>query len=277
MADVQVYEFTSYRAFLKAWLEARAGRPSLRSLASRLDCSASLLSGIVNGQRDLDEARAETLGRLLEMDPDQRRYFMDLVVFEQSTSRSRRRMALDRILATQNFREARRVAASTWRLFSTWRVPAVAELAQCAGFKAEPAWIARQLRPTITEAEAAEALADLEGLGLLVRDEEGRLLGGSESWATEHEVDQNIVATALHELHKQGMDRALDALERDPHTERQFGVVTAAIPAGELEALKDMVAHFQEAFMQRCEGAAGERTQVYQLNMQLFALSEPTG
>ena len=81
MADVQVYEFTSYRAFVKAWLEARAGRPSLRSLAGRLDCSASLLSGIVNGQRDPDEARAETLTRLLDLDPDQRQYFMDLVVF----------------------------------------------------------------------------------------------------------------------------------------------------------------------------------------------------
>ena len=156
-------------------------------------------------------------------------------------------------------------------------MPAVAELARCAGFQADPAWIARQLRPTITEDEAAEALADLVGLGLLVRDEGGRLVRGSESWATEHEVDQNIVAMALHELHKQGMNRALDALERDPHTERQFGVVTAAIPAGELEALKALVARFQESFMHRCDAAEGQPNQVYQLNVQFFALSEPTG
>ena len=276
MAEVELYAYLDYRSFLKDWLAERAGRPSLRTLAGRLGCSPALLSGIVNGHRDLDDARGEGLCRALELDQQRRHYFLDLVVVEQSTSRGLRRAALERVLATRNFHGARRIEESAWRLFSRWSYPAVAELARCQGFRADPAWVAATLRPQISVEEAAGALATLQELGLLVQDAAGQWGPGSSALVTEHHVDQRIIALALRELHQEMILRAARSLVRDPADERQFGVVTTAVPRALVEDLKTMVARFLEEVMQRCEQATEDRDVVYQLNVQLFPLSEQT-
>jgi uncharacterized protein (TIGR02147 family) len=70
------------------------------------------------------------------------------------------------------------------------------------------------------------------------------------------------------------LERARDAIEAFDPEERHLGAVTVAVPASLVPRLKQEVAAFQERVMHLCDTAAEDKDRVYQLNLQLFPLSD---
>ena len=146
------------------------------------------------------------------------------------------------------------------------------ELAQRADFVADPAWVARQMQPRITPAQARDALETLFELGMLV-EEEGRVRPADVSVATPHEV----AGLAAHNYHQQMLDRARDAIEGADPEERHMLGITVAIPASLVPTLKAELDAVQERLLHLCDEHATEAERVYQLGLHLFPLSVPSG
>lgn len=272
---VAIYEHTNFRQYLKAWFEDRKGRPSVRGFAKKVGCSPALLSSIMSGTRDLAAAMVERVADGLGLDPDEKTYFQLLVEWEQGGTVKARRQALDRLMALRRFKAARRIEDTLYLVFSRWYYPAIVELSRCVGFREDPAWIAATLMPPITPEEAAEALDVLVGCGFLAPGPDGRLRPVDVTWATEHEVDR-ITGHLLADMHRWLLARAPQALEEFAPTERHFGTLSLALtPAAYTEA-KAAVARFEEEMLARFGGVEAPG-RVFQLSVQLFPLSRPTG
>lgn len=271
---IRIYDYTDYRKYLKDWFEERQGRPSVRGFAKKVDCSPSLLSSVMNGSRDLAAPLAEKVVLAMGLDPDEKGFFLDLVAMEQAETRAQRREAVDRVMGVRRFRSSPQIVDAMYLIFSRWYYPAILELARCASFREDAAWIARTLVPAITEAEATEALVMLITAGFLVRGDDGVLVAAGTSWATEHEVER-VMSSGLVTMHRWVTGRAPDALEEFPKEERHFGTLALAIPEAALPELKKTITRFEEEVFSRF-GALKDPERVFQVSVQAFPISRPT-
>lgn len=274
--DPRPFDYTSYRDYLRDWFAARDGRPSQRGFANKVNLSASFLTTVLQGERDLNAWDAERVADQLGLDERGRGYFLDMVEYNQPGSAARRALAFDRMTATRRFLGAARPVDHAWALFRQWYVPAVAELVRCEGFVEDPAWIAATLRPPIQPEEAERALETLLAIGMLVRDESGRLRQANPVMATDHEVAR-AQGVGLGAWHLWMLERAAEVLDTLPPSERHFGGLTAAVSPELLAELKDRLSRFAEEVVARCENHPGPADRVVQIAFQLMPLSAVTG
>ncbi|HHH27276.1 MAG TPA: TIGR02147 family protein [Polyangiaceae bacterium] len=269
-----VYEYVDYRRFLEDHYKARKRQDkkfSFRFFARRAGLSSSnFLKLVMDGKRNLGATTIDKFVTALKLTPDEASFFADLVAFDQAETVVERNRAFERVAANRRFRRARRLEGPLFRYLTRWYYPAVRELAGREDFKEDPAWIAKQLTPTITVGQARSALKTLQELGLLVADESGRLVRGDTSLTTGHEV-RSVVIPAYH---RQMIERAADALERVVPEERDMSALTVCIKATSLADLKERIHRFREEMLERCDREEDPQ-QVYQLCIQLFPLSKP--
>jgi len=267
-----IYAYLSYRDYLRDWFAAQKAidrRYSHRLFARQAGVkSPSLLSEIIAGRRSLTAATADGFVNALRLDREASAFFLTLVQFDQARAAAEKNEAWEHIAASQRFRTARPVDDGVVRYLSNWYYPATRELALRADFQPEPEWIARQLRPAVSRAQARDALETLLALGMLVRDGE-RVIPAEVSVATSHE----IAGLVAHNYHQGMLKRAAEALTTTPAEERHYCALTVAIPRSLIPQLKSELDTLQERLLHLCDQHADSAEQVYQINLQLLPLS----
>lgn len=271
-----IYSSLNYREWLAEWFRMRDGAPSMRGFAPSVPCSPQLVSAVVRGGRDLDPEHAPRWARALELDDEAAAFFCTLVQLLHGNSSRAREAALQRALATQQYQRAQRVSQATLRLFSSWLVPVLAELATCPGFSEQLDELHRALLPEVTEGQLRDALGTLTELGVLQGPAGQRRATGQQHWRTDHEVYGGVVAVALQTLHREMLRQAQGALDNLPGDERHFTTTTFALPSSAMPQLKQRISQFQEELMQLIASAEGPPDEVHQLGLQLFPLARLT-
>ncbi len=267
-----LYAYLDYRAYLRDWFQFRKSanpRFSHRVFARLAgQRSPSLLKHVMDGQRNLTPATTEAFIRALKLSSEEAEFFSWLVRLDQAPGVDERNLAWERISATRQVQRAYRIEGEGFRYLSHWYIPAVRELATLPGFRPEPGWIARTLRPRITEAQARQALSTLEELGLLVAQGD-RLVPADAVVKTPHEV----TGLAVHNYHQGMLARASEAIGDFDPDERHLGAVTLAVAPALVPQVKAELASFLERVVALVEGAEETRDRVYQVNLQFFPLS----
>jgi uncharacterized protein (TIGR02147 family) len=133
----------------------------------------------------------------------------------------------------------------------------------------DPAWIGRRLIPPISPQQAQKALDLLLQLGLLKRDESGRLVQSDAFISTGDEVTSTSVAN----YHRTMIQMGAEALDRFPGPDRDISSVTMALSEKNFREIKALIQRFRKELLaiadqdQNSEG-------VYQANFQLFPLAK---
>ena len=273
MPDVpSVFGYLDFRAFLRDWFDAKKTknpRFSHRMFARKADQkSPSALLAVIEGKRNLTPQSSDGFVKALALDGDESAFFLALVRMQCAEDADTRDQALAQVRATRRFRDARRLEGGALEYLARWYYPAVRELATCAQFRDDAAWISSMLRPPITEAQASEALRVLLELGLIARGADGKVRAAETSLVTPHEV----AGLAARQYHLAMIERARESLSF-PSKDRHLLGVTVAVPADMLPALKRELDRFQERVLELCDSATEPRGVVLQLNLQLFPLS----
>ena len=269
-----VYEYTDYRQFLSDHFAASKQQKkqySFRYFARRAGLSSSnFLKLVMDGQRNLGPTTIEKFVKALKLGAEEATFFTDLVALDQAQTVAERNRAFERVAANRRFRAARRLHGPLFKYLTHWYYPAVRELAGRPDFRDDPAWVAKQLMPPINVRQARAALATLRDLGLVVEDEDGKLVRGETSLTTGHEV-RSIVIPAYH---RQMIERAASSIDTVQPDERDVSALTVCIRASSIADLKQRIRRFREEMLERCD-TEEEPEQVYQLCIQLFPLSRP--
>lgn len=268
-----LFSFLSYRRYLEAWFAARKAadaRFSHRLFARRAGAaSPSLLAEVVAGKRNLSGPMVDGFVTALGLTGASAAFFRDLVALDQAPTEAERNAAWQRLAAHRRFRTARPIDGAAFTYLSTWYLPAIRELALRSDFRAEPDWVARELEPKITANQARDALDTLFELGLLAAGPDGRTVPVDTTVATPHQVQ----GLAVHNYHRQMLERAIDAVEAVRSDERHLVGVTVAVPEALVPTLKAELDRFQERLLHLCDEHVAEAERVYQLELCLIPLS----
>lgn len=269
---VEVYGYLDYRAFLRdfyATKKAKSRAFSYRSFSKRAGvASPNYLKLVVEGQRSLSAKMAERFAIACGLDADAARYFVHLVAFNQAKTSSERAQHYGKLTSFQRYRQAHKLEIAHAAYYSDWFMPAIRELAASREFKDDPEWIADQLVPSITPLQASRALETLLELGLLVRDDQGRLTQADVLLSTGPETRGLHIAA----FHRAMTQRAIESIDLVPAQDRDISSLTLCLSRGGLRAFKERIQRFRRELLE-LSALESDPEQVVQLNFQLFPLT----
>jgi uncharacterized protein (TIGR02147 family) len=271
-AVVDVFRYRDFREYLAAFYDAKKKHGySYRAFAKAAAVGApNYLKLVIDGDRNLSEAMAERFADACRLQGDSRGYFLDLVQFNQAATDDVRNQVHARLCRYPRFRAAQPLELAQKEYHSQWYIPVVRELVALSEFSEEPEWIASVVFPRISRSEAASALAVLTKLGLVERDEHGRLRQSDRALSTGDQAR----GLYIRNYHAEMMQRATAAMETVPAAERFVSSSTLSASERTFALIRQRVSDFRREMIELCDSDP-EPQRVMQLNMQWFPVSTP--
>lgn len=270
---IDIYQYTDYRKFLADFYrEKKESTPSFSYRA--FSKAAGLSTGnylwqVITGRANLGNGNVQKFCAGLKLKKHEADYFENLVRFNQARTNDEKNHYYQKLASSKRYLKVRQLEKDQFEFFSKWYYAAIHELVALPEFRRDPAWIAARLHPEISPREAAEALDLLFRLGLVAEGAEGRVVQTHRHISSGYEV----ASLAAANFHRQMIQRAYEALEKVHHTNRDISSLTIAISKDKLAEAKRRIHEFKRQLHEFL--ASGEVADaVYQLNFQLFSLSE---
>lgn len=245
------------REFLSAELTRRLqARPgySLRAFARDLGLSPGELSEILRGKRPLSPKKTARVAERLGLSATETRALLGMGRLEAAgvagVPLAERALTLD-----------------LFHVVSEWYCFAILNLAETKGARLDPRWIAGRLG--ISPTEAMVALEKLERVGLLSREDDGTLAVDDEFVL----APDGIPSEAIRKYHRAILQKAIAALETQPTDRRDISGLGVALNPRDLPAVRREIREFQQ-YLAKKYGAAGRKTEVFQLEIALFQLTK---
>lgn len=218
---------------------------SIRSFAKKLNINSGALTEIMSSKRRISEKLAIDLCSSLDLTQKEKEVFMRPF--------ARAHALIDGI----NYFETNENL--------NWYHFAVLSLIKTSHFKTSPDFISKALK--ISPEYADSLMQDLLRLKIVNWNNEGRLYRTKENIKT----CDNKSSDHLKELHKTNISKALDSLSL-PVEQRDLTSIMMPVNIAHLDEAKKMIRKFQDDISILLE--CGEKTQVYNLCVQLYPISE---
>lgn len=269
---VHVFDYVDYRLYLRDFYAAQKARSSAfshRAFSRRAGLkSSNYLSLVMKGERHLSSEMAPRFAKACGLAKREASFFCDLVAFGQANTTDEKQRWHERLARYGRFREAHRLVNEQAAYYQHWYMPALRELVTLPSFREDPEWIAASLEPSISAKQAKEALASLLKLGLLVRDEAGKLRQAQALVTTGPGPLGHHIFTYHHGM----IDLGKRALEQLPREQRDISSLTLCISAVTFPRLAQRIRELRQELLELAELETAPE-QVVQLNFQLFPLS----
>lgn len=269
--SINVLNYWDYRIFLHdLYAQQREihKRYSYRQFAKDLGFKASnFLHLVIGRKRNLSDEAISQIQKHIDWTAQEKRYFYNLVHFNQASTEKERlsfKIKLEKIVGDQRGL----ISEDEHDYFSKWYIPILKEIVGLKGFVSNLNWIAKKIRPHLSEDLIKDGLQKLERLGLLKR-QNNRWLQTQEHLATSSEVTSNLI----HGYHKQMLELSLNALGF-PATKRDISAMTMSLSPEQFNWLKTRVIAFRDEIQQEFQDNTSDATLVAQLNIQLFPVTE---
>lgn len=240
----------------------RNPRFSLRALAKRLNVSPSHLSRVLRGRKQFSYEMTTRLVRELDLSAEQ----SARVLREFETSRKSQGMSMN--FASRDQREKQILDLESFRLIADWYHFPLLELIRIKGFQANEKWMARRL--SLPHPVMTAALRRLERLGFIERAKGTISLKENKLFKT----PDDIHSVAIRRHHEQMLQKANEALESQSTEVREFQGLNLIFDPSDTEMAKKIIRNFVRDFNKAFSKESGE--EVYQLNVQFFALTKET-
>lgn len=246
---------------------------SLRAFSKRAQLrSSNYLKLVMDGERNLTQEMAARFAEACALRGQSAEFFCALVAFNQADNAKDRDRAYARVSKFKRYRTVHRLDRAQDAYHAHWYIPAIRELVVRLDFREDPQWLARQLMPAITPREAERALKVLIELGLLTRNDAGRL----EQVDALVQTTETPISHHIQRYHRAMMERAADAMHKVPHQQRQIESITLCLSEARMRDLKARVESFCGEILQEYQADADSR-RVVQLNVQFFPLTIEEG
>jgi uncharacterized protein (TIGR02147 family) len=271
---VNIFDFTDYRAYLKAYFEARKKSDpkfSHRWLARRLDLSTSnLLWLVMQGKRNLTGTLCHKITEVFRLSRREAEYFENTVGFMQAKTNKEKDRYFSRMAIMRKKLKVDRIEERQYEYYTNWYHPVVRELVAGPLFNGDYEALSRMLQPSITPSQAKRSVELLLKLGMIKR-QGGRYVQTSPLVTTGPEVNSLAVVN----FHRAMGGLAVEALDRFPKNERNITSSTIFINAELYETIRKRIEDLRNELLSLA-GSVEQGERVYQANFQLFPVSRTT-
>jgi len=268
-----IFEYENYRTFLKevfAAFKSRNKKYSLRLFARIAGFqSHNTLWNVMEGRSNLSSRSISKISLALKLNKEEAVYFQNLVLLNQSKSSVEKAQYLEEIIRSRAYKKTHPLTESQLRYYTRWYYVVIREMVNLPQFKEDPQWVAENTAPTISAGEAKEALTELVKLGLLKRNEAGRLVQTNTIVATTNEVTSSLVT----QFHREFMKRASESIDLINRANRDISSVTFRVSEQTAQRLKEKIQNFRKELTEEASRDA-EPEAIYHLNLHLFPVTQ---
>jgi uncharacterized protein (TIGR02147 family) len=273
MKKIAIFEYDNYRAYLRdLYRFYKETKPcfSYRYFSQKAGFrSPNFLKLIIEGKRNLSSESIERFTDALNLSKKEADFFRVLVHLNQARTIGEKKLYAEQLMQSRSFRSIHPLRQDQYRYYRDWYNIPIREMTVLPEFSEDPGWIARRLVPTISPQQAQRALDLLFQLGLLKRDESGRIVQSDAFISTGDEVTFTSVAN----YHRAMIQKGSEALDRFAGPDRDISSVTMALSEEGFREIKSLIQKFRKELLaiadqeKRPDG-------VYQVNFQLFPLAK---
>ncbi len=277
-------EYMDYRLFLADFYHFKKAltRTSIRPYSYAIFSAAAdikspnYLKMIIEGKRNLSPDMVLKFAKACSLAKAQTDEFKLLVFFNQCEDPADRNYALKQL---SEYRMEQKIKLGEFDRKVLEKVPnwigwIIYAMADQAGVTFKITQLKDLLRGKASENEIEHAFENLLKSGELVKDPAtGEITKGKPS-----EAPEEIPSALVRKLQMQLMYLGLESLYQDEANEREFGSLTLSLTAKEFEELKFKLRQMRKSLNKDNSIArlAGKGERVYQLNLQLFPVSNAT-
>ncbi len=233
-----IFSYTNYRSFLGDDLAARKAKgQSFRQVATACGISSpNFLQQVVSGQRNLTAKMAKKIAVGLELSADEADYLSLLIELEHGKeSKEEVRRKLMAVIV-----RAQRLPIKDPSIHSSWLHAVLWELAGIQNFVLTPDTVAPRIRGFASKQEIQESLEYLLAKGYLVPTNTENVYSQRE---VAFEALNDVRRIEVQQCHFRMLEIAKHKIN-DDLANREFQGLTVAIPAAEMDAVKQRVRDF---------------------------------
>lgn len=275
--------FDDYRAYLRAMVtHLKVSRPhfSYRYFSRMAGFSSpNFLKLVAEGKRNMSTRSIVKFSRGLGLDNQEAEAFETLVLLSQAQTDEERNRHYQRLRRhARRHSSAARLEEAQYRVYSLWYTLPIRELLLHPDFEEDPDWIGRRLTPEVRPAEVRSALALLQEVGLVVRDEQGRLRPANVKIST----GPRVRSLAVRNFHRSMLELAGKSLDAGHPEQRDVTALTLTLSPRQFELVRGRIAQFRKEILDVIEEDAesevdtSESREVYQVGFQVFPLTDLT-
>lgn len=271
-SELNICKYTDYRVFLIAHAQSMKVKQASWSYGAWAKSmglkTTSSITKIIQGEREAGSAITERLVSYFQFTDRQALYFRDLVRLQKIKKDPRLSALLMEKIGKEHPNSSLRIMDDkSFLVISNWYYLAIRELFRL-GFQEDPEWISELLLFKVTSRDISNAIKTLLAIGLLTRDDNGRLQ------LAEGRIDttNDIASEAIKRYHEQMLEHAKAALRRIPPEAREITSTSLAIHSKNIGLAKELMRKFKADFERLMEEDSGD--QVYQFQMQFFPLTK---
>lgn len=243
--------------------KSRNEKFSMRAFSRMLDVPAPIISEVLRLKRKLLPKYAEKICQSLAFSEEKEKLFMNSVIQDRE-GKLPKELLLDK--PTRELKEKVLLEGLYSTAIEEWEYFAILSLFKTEDFKESAQWISKRLN--ITSERAKHVVLDLKKLGLLSRNEEGKL----ERTHSRITSTLDVPSRSIRKSHEETLSLAKEKLHSVDVSERYYMSETMAIDPEKLDEAKTLIRNFKDSLATLME--EGHQKDVYRLALQLFPLSE---
>ncbi|MBX7149578.1 TIGR02147 family protein [bacterium] len=273
LKPVNIYSYVDYRLYLKAMrehLKSTTAHFSDRYFAALAGLgSSSYFRMVLEGKRNLKSITATKFAQGLKLNKKETRYFELMVLFNQAKTEALRDQYFAEMMALAPKIRAQGIQNDQLEYVKNSLYVIIREMSILPHFKDDPVWIAENLYKNVKSAQVAEALALLERLGLVTRDQDGRLRHTHKAL----ESPPDTTASEYISYHRQALTDAKEAITYAPYMLWDASSKTIVVSKNKIPQVMKRLREFQDELDILLQEDPATCDEVFQINMQLFPVT----
>lgn len=263
--------FLSYRDYLKAYFEhqKKVSRHFSHAFFARKAGfkSRTFIFKVMKGEKSLSRASVYPVAVALGLGKKSQDYFNLLVLFNDAKSIEEKAFFFNQLQSLNKDSRSALLVNDQYQYFNNWYNPVIREIAAFADFQDDYKKLANLVYPRITAKQAKESVELLLRLKLLEK-KDGKFMQTDTVVTTGDEV----YSIAVRNFQKENLRLASDALEL-LSDEKDISTITFGTNSEGFRQVKREIVAFRKRLLGIMAGHV-DLDRVYQLNFQLFPLSE---
>lgn len=267
-----IFTYNDYKSYILdtiAYYKLNDKGFTLKSFAKKLDVSASYLSMIIKGKRELSNGLINSFAIALKLTASEHTFFETLVHFNNSKDDQSKAKYLERMKQFKKYREHNIADVSLHSYMSNWLNITIREMSALDDFCDDPKWIQTKIKHPVSLTEVKKSLDFLLGANLLIKNQENKYERPNFQISC---VDQ-IHSNALVQFHRNFLQLAGDSTVHSKSHERQLLGHCVSLDQGRFSEAKEIL---KDAFekIQNLQNHQNKSEQVYSIELALFPLTK---
>lgn len=267
-----IYSFSDYREFLKdRYRQLKETDPmfSFRFFSKQAGFgSPNYLKLVMDGKRNLSDEAIGKFARGLRLDSHESEFYRYMVDYNQCTNVPKKKVYEAKLLYLRELFKVKTLIPELYDYYHEWYHAAIREMIKKGNIKNDPLVISQSLVPTISEEDAKNSVELLKKLNFVSENS-----GGCLECTTTTQIDSATSAMAQKIYYEQMAELAAQSLYTQGPDTQDFETMTLSLPSHKVGEMKEKIRELIESIGKSSSRHPGDT--VYQLNIQLFALTKP--